>query len=58
VSVLAPSVPASSCETIQFTIHGQRQTPLIDSTPESGQAFVERVQRLLGIRFVPRDAHL
>jgi hypothetical protein len=53
-SAIVPSVPASSCAEIQFTLHGQRQTPLIDSTPEGGQAFIERMQRLLGVRFGPR----
>lgn len=31
-------------------------TPLIDSTPEQGMAFIDRVQRLLGVRFGPRNA--
>ena len=48
---IAPSVPASGCNPIEFTIHGRRQTPLIDSTPGGGRAFIERVQRLLGVRF-------
>jgi hypothetical protein len=55
-SAVVPSVPASSCEQIQFRLHGRPQTPLIDSTPEGGQSFIERVQRLLGVRFLPRSA--
>lgn len=53
-SAVVPSVPASSCEQIRFTRHGQPQTPLIDSTPEGGDSFIERVPRLLRVRFGPR----
>lgn len=50
---LVPSGPASSCSAIQFTLHGQRQPALIDSTPEQGMAFMQRVGRLLGVQFGP-----
>jgi hypothetical protein len=51
---IVPSVAASSCEQIQFRIRRRPQTPLIDTTPVGGMAFIERVQRLLGVRFGPR----
>ncbi len=50
-SAVAPSAPASGCYPIEFTIGRKRQTPLIDSTSRKG-AFVYRVQRLLGVRFI------
>ena len=53
-SAFVPSVPASSCQQIRFAIRGHRQPPLIDSTPQAGMAFIDRVQRLLGVRFLPR----
>jgi hypothetical protein len=53
-SAVVPSVPASSCEQIQFTIRGQSQPSLVDSTPDEGMAFIDRVQRLLGVHFGPR----
>ena len=52
-SARVPSAAASSCDEIQFTLHGQRQTPLIDSTPMNRLDFAERVQRLLGVQFGP-----
>jgi hypothetical protein len=55
-SAIAPSVPASTCEQIQFTIRGQPQPSLVDSTPEQGMAFIDRVQRLLRVRFGPRNS--
>jgi hypothetical protein len=45
---IVPFTPAYNCETIDFAIHGQRQWPLVDSTPLHGMAFVHRVQRFLG----------
>jgi hypothetical protein len=55
VRVATAAVPATRawvCDTIGFTIHGRRQTPLID--PLWGHSFVDRVQRLLGVRFSNR----
>lgn len=49
-SALVPSQPATNCNSIEFTIHGRPQTPLIDARLGS-YAFATRVQRLLGIRF-------
>jgi hypothetical protein len=43
---------ASWCNQIKFSIGGHQQTPLIDSTPFQGKAFIDRVQRLLSVRFV------
>jgi hypothetical protein len=48
------SQPADGCDPIEFTIRGHRQTPLIDSALGEGKAFVDRVQRLLGVRFAQR----
>jgi hypothetical protein len=50
-SAIVPSQPADGCNAIQFTLGGHRQTPLIDATPGQGKAFIDRVQRLLGVRF-------
>jgi hypothetical protein len=51
---VAPSRPASACSAIEFTVGGKRQRPLIDG--DSGRrAFVNRVQRLLGVRFTTPD---
>jgi hypothetical protein len=55
---IVPSVAASSCEQIQFAIRGRREMPLVDSTPVGGMAFIERVQRLLHVRFGPRKPGL
>lgn len=49
-SASVPLVPATGCDPIAFTSRGRRQRPLIDSTPGHGMAFVERVERLLGVR--------
>jgi hypothetical protein len=54
-SAMVPSQPADGCNPIQFSIHGKRQTPLIDATPGKGKAFVDRVQRLLRVSFNPRS---
>jgi hypothetical protein len=51
---LVPNYAASICGEIQFTLHGERQTPLIDSTPFNGMAFIYRVQSLLGLSLGPR----
>jgi hypothetical protein len=53
-SSVVPSQPADGCDPIAFTIHGHPQPPLIDGTPGAGQSFVDRVQRLLGVRFPER----
>jgi hypothetical protein len=53
-SSVVPSQPADGCDPISFTIHGHRQTPLVDGTPGAGRSFVDRVQRLLGVRFPKR----
>lgn len=53
-SAIVPSQPADGCYPISFAIRGQQQTPLIDSTPGRGKAFIDRVQRLLGVRFRSR----
>jgi hypothetical protein len=53
-SARVPSAPATNCDTIAFSIHGKRQTPLIDARWDR-DAFASRVQRLLGVTFkVPR----
>jgi hypothetical protein len=44
----APKGTASVCDAIEFTIRGRQQTPLIDSP--NGRTFVDRVQRLLGVK--------
>jgi hypothetical protein len=51
---IVPDGPTDGCHPIRFTIGGRRQTPLIDSTPGRGRAFIDRVQRLLRIRFPAR----
>jgi len=56
-SALVPPYAASSCGEIQFTSHGERQPPLIDSTPFNGKAFVYRVEGLLGLSLGPRFHH-
>jgi hypothetical protein len=49
-SALVPSGPANGCDSIAFTVRGKQQKPLIDARSDK-YAFVNRVQRLLGIRF-------
>jgi hypothetical protein len=49
-SAIVPSRPANACDSIAFSIHGHRQTPLVDVTL-GRRAFVNRVQRLLGVCF-------
>lgn len=46
-----PSRPSYGCDPIAFSIGGHRQTPLVDSTPWHGRAFIDRVQRLLRVHF-------
>jgi len=53
-SAAVPSVGASSCAPIQFTLNGRQEPSLVDSTPLGGHGFVYRMQRLLGVRFRPR----
>jgi hypothetical protein len=53
-NALVPAGPADGCDPIQFRLGGRSQTPLIDSTPGGGKAFIDRVQRLLRIRFPAR----
>jgi hypothetical protein len=53
-SAIVPAGPADGCDPIKFTLGGRPQTPLIDSTPGKGKAFIDRVQRLLRIRFPVR----
>ena len=48
-SAQVPAPRASICDTIDFTIHGHRQTPLVDRP--RGHSFVYRVGKLLGVRF-------
>jgi hypothetical protein len=50
-SAIVPAGPTDGCHPIRFTLGGRRQTPLIDSTPGRGRAFIDRVQRLLRLRF-------
>ncbi|MGH2977830.1 MAG: hypothetical protein ACRDKC_05600 [Gaiellaceae bacterium] len=53
-SAMVPSQGAADgCNPIQFSVHGKRQTPLIDATPGKGKSFADRVQRLLGMSFNP-----
>ena len=52
-SATVPSRPSWACDPIGFSIGGHRQTPLVDSTPGQGQAFIDRVQRLLRVHFRP-----
>jgi hypothetical protein len=42
---------ANNCNSIRFSIGGSRQWPLIDTLLTHGHYFVDRVQRLLGVRF-------
>lgn len=56
-SAIVPATPADSCYAIQFTLRGQGETRLVDSTPEDGMAFYNRVERLLGVRFGPLTNH-
>jgi hypothetical protein len=49
-SARVPSYPANNCDSIAFSIGGKRQWSLIDAT-NGRDAFVERLQRLLGVRF-------
>jgi hypothetical protein len=50
-SAIVPSRPSWACDAISFSIRGHTQTPLVDSTPGQDKAFVDRVQRLLHVRF-------
>jgi hypothetical protein len=43
-----PAPRASICDTIDFTIHGKSQVPLIDNY--RGESFAYRLQHLLGVR--------
>lgn len=52
-AAVVPSRPATLCDAVQFSIRGKQQTPLIDGAP-GRDAFVNRVQRLLGVRFATR----
>jgi hypothetical protein len=52
-SAVVPSEPADGCDAITFSIRGHLQTPLIDGV-FGRRAFVNRVQRLLGVRFPRR----
>jgi len=46
-----PSVgPTDNCDAIRFSVGGKRQWPLIDDLRRRGQYFVDRVERLLGVR--------
>ena len=53
-SAIVPAGPTDACDPIRFTLRGRPQTPLIDSTPGQGKFFIDRVQRLLRIRFPER----
>jgi hypothetical protein len=48
-TAVAPSRPAEGCHPISFSIRKLRQTPLVDGV-FGRRAFVNRVQRLLGLR--------
>jgi hypothetical protein len=52
-SAVVPSRPADGCDAISFSIRGHEQTPLVDGV-FGRRAFVNRVQRLLGVRFPKR----
>jgi hypothetical protein len=52
-TAIAPSRPGDGCAPISFSIRGRRQAPLIDGV-FGRRAFVNRVQRLLGVRFPMR----
>jgi hypothetical protein len=53
-SAIVPAGPTDDCDPIRFTLGGRPQTPLIDSTPGKGKFFIDRVQRLLRVRFPER----
>lgn len=50
---VAGTSPATGCSPIEFAIGGKRQIPLVDAA-FGRRAFVNRVQRLLGVRFPKR----
>lgn len=52
-TALVPSRPADACSSIAFSIRGRTQAPLVDAV-FGRRAFVNRVQRLLGLRFPKR----
>jgi hypothetical protein len=52
-TAIAPSRPGDACDPITFSIRGRRQRPLVDAI-FGRRAFVNRVQRLLGVRFPTR----
>jgi hypothetical protein len=52
-TAVVPSRPADGCDSIAFSIRGRRQMPLIDGI-FGRRAFVNRVGRLLGLRFPAR----
>jgi hypothetical protein len=45
----SPPAAAHACDPIHFTIRGQQETFLVDSS--QGTALIDRVQRLLGTKF-------
>jgi hypothetical protein len=49
-SATVPAEPANGCDSIEFSLGGKQQTPLIDTTAPK-DAFVMRVERLLGVCF-------
>lgn len=52
-TAIAPSRPGDGCHPILFSIRGRRQAQLVDGV-FGRRAFVNRVQRLLGLRFPQR----
>lgn len=52
-AALAGGSPANGCSPVEFTIGGKRQIPLVDSS-FGRDTFLNRVQRLLGLRFPTR----
>jgi hypothetical protein len=52
-TAIGPSRPGDGCDPILFSIRGHRQPALVDGT-FGRRAFVNRVQRLLDVRFPPR----
>jgi hypothetical protein len=52
-TAVIPSRPADGCDSIAFSIRGRRQAPLVDGA-FGLRAFVNRVQRLLGLRLPAR----
>lgn len=52
-TAVVPSRPGDGCSPILFSIGGRRQAPLVDAT-FGRRAFVNRVQRLLGLRLPTR----